>query len=77
MWLCALEMLIQSIMGMQVTAEVQRALKQAPLLGPQGMGASPALTGFEVRCLSSVSHRKITTREACRSVSYVAMCKQS
>jgi hypothetical protein len=36
---------------MQVTAEVHRALKQAPYFGPQGMGVSPAFTGFEVRCL--------------------------
>ena len=38
-------------MDMQVTAEVHRALKQAPYFGPQGMGVSPAFTGFEVRCL--------------------------
>jgi hypothetical protein len=39
----------------QVTAEVQRALKQAPLFGPQGMGVSPAFTGIEVRRLSASS----------------------
>ena len=42
-------------MDTQVTAEVHRALKHAPLFGPQGMGVSPALTGFEVRCLFALA----------------------